>query len=284
MLMPPQTFGFNYVTGNVITVRPGSAGFGTSITPAQNSFGSYTEILSDTSVTRDCYAILINVNSIFTATQAKDSLTTIGIDTAGGTSYVDLIPNLLTSCAGDYGAKGGIWYYFPVYIPAGSAIAAKGSVNNATVGTQRVAIWLYGAPTNPESLIYGHGVESVGITAASSCGTTVTSGTVSEGSWTSLGTTAKKWIACTCGMGINDGTMSSGNIHHADISYGDGTNQIMLDMDRGFTISTTSEDLNTRGGLYAPFCNVPAGSTIYGRLQVNGTADSGLSMAAYGVY
>src|SRR3990167_11411361 len=229
MLMPPQTLGFNYVTGNVLTVRPGVVSFGTSITPAQNAYGSYTEILSDTDVTKDCYGILINVNSIFVATKAKDSLTTIGIDTAGGTSYVDFIPNLLTSCAGDYGAKGGIWYYFPVFIPAGSALAAKGSVNNATVGTQRVAVWLYGAPTHPESVIYGQGVESVGITAASSSGTAVTSGTVSEGSWTSLGSTTKKWLAGAYGMGVNDGSMSSGSIHHGDLSYGDGTNQVILD-------------------------------------------------------
>ena len=84
MLMPPQTLGFNYVTGNVLTVRPGVVSFGTSITPAQNAYGSYTEILSDTDVTKDCYGILINVNSIFVATQAKNSLPTKGLGSAWG--------------------------------------------------------------------------------------------------------------------------------------------------------------------------------------------------------
>lgn len=282
-LFVPSGGGFNYVTGNVLTTRPGGT-FGTVITPAQNAYGLYTEILSDASVTKDCFGVMLNINGINTSNNIKDSLTTIGIDTAGGTSYVDLIPNLLTSCAAAYAnGMGGHWYYFPLYIPAGSAIAAKGSVNNATVGTQRVAIWLYGAPANPATVYAGQGVESIGVTLASSSGTAVTAGTTNDGAWTSLGTTTKKCFAWAFGMGVADASLSAGGLYHGDLSYGDGTNQIIIDQDKYFHVNATAEDLS--GQLRPPaYCDVPAGGGIYGRLQCSGTADSALSMAAYGVY
>lgn len=281
MIISQRNRGFNYITGNVLSTRPAGV-FGTSIIPDQNAFGDYTEILGDASVTKDCYGILLCINSIGVSTQATDSLTTIGIDTAGGTSYVDFIPNLLTSAAAGLLA-GGIWYYFPLYIPAGTAIAAKGSINNATVGTQNIACWLYGAPIDPSHVVAGQGVESIGITAASSSGTAVTAGEADEGEWTSLGTTTKDCFAWQQGIGISDTTMTLANTYAADLSFGDGTNQTMLEQDKLFTVPSVAETLTSRQSLPV-FYPVPAGSTIYGRLQCSGTADSSLSMAAYGVY
>jgi hypothetical protein len=84
-------------------------------------------------------------------------------------------------------------------------------------------------------------------------------------------------------MGVNDSTMTSGGLYSCDISYGDGTNQVILGSDKLYHIASSNEDLNSR--LQPPFpCEVPAGATIYGRMQCSGTADAGLSMAAYGVY
>jgi hypothetical protein len=272
---------FNYVTGNVLTTRPAAA-YGTQITPGNNTYGLYTEILSDTDVTRDCYGILVNINSITVSTAATDSITTIGIDTSGGTSYVDFIPHLLSSAASTYTTQsGGHWYYFPVFIPAGSALAAKGSINRATVGTQRVAVWLYGAPSDPSSLKVGQGVEAIGITAASSAGTAVTSGGAAEGTWTSLGSTTKQCFSWNFGIGVNDAGMNSG-IYHADLSYGDGTNQKVIGLDKWY-MSSNAEILSSVI-FPAQYCHVPVGGTIYGRLQFSGTASAALSMAAYGVY
>jgi hypothetical protein len=283
-LMTPNNPSFGYVTGNVLTTRPAAA-FGTSITPGtSNSFGSYTEILSDANVTRDCYGIMLNFNSSFVTTANRDILVTIGIDTSGGTSYSDFISNLLGSCATGYlTGEGGHWYYFPVKIPSGTAIAAKASVNNATASTIRVACWLYGAPKNISGLVYGTGVETVGAVTASSRGTLVTPGTTNDGSWTSLGSTTKKWKHVQHGMGIDDASMTSGGVYHNDLSFGDGTNQIILDQDKRYYVSAATENF---GGILQSrtYCDVPAGATIYGRSQCSGTADSSCSMAAYGVY
>lgn len=274
----PQ-FNFTYTNANAAVV----AGYGTSITPgASNTFGSYTEVISDTNVTLDCYGIHICLSNASVSAQAKDLLVTIGIDTAGGTSYVDFISNLIASCASSaLVSNGGHNYYFPVKIPAGTAIAAKASVNNATAGTIRCAIWLFGAPQSTEGLVYGTGVETIGAVTATSAGTAVTPGTSGEGSWTSLGTTTKPCFAWQYGMGVNDGTMAALS-YGVDLSYGNGTNQITIDSDKRY-ISATTESLASELGLPMG-CNVPVGGALYGRISCSGTPDSNVSMAAYGVY
>ena len=275
--------GFNYITGNVLTTRPATA-YGTVITPAQNAYGSYTEILSDTSVTRDCYGILININSNNATTAARNTIVTIGVDTSGGTSYVTLIPDLLGSCAAPLtitGALGGIWYYFPVFIKNGTALAAKASVNNATVGTLRVACWLFGDPTHPHLIRCGQGVEAIGITAASSSGTAVTSGTTNEGAWTSLGTTTRTCFAWQLGMGVNDGTMSAVS-YNLDLAADNNATAPKIIIQDAMAASNSTEQFSlTQQDAYM---DVASGATMYGRMQCSGTADASLSMAAYGVY
>lgn len=275
---------FNYVTGNVLTTRP-TAGFGTQITPGNNTYGTYAEIVSAASVARDCYGILININSIGVSTAATDSLCSIGIDTTGGTAYVDLINGLLCSAAALYvtGAAcgNGHWYYFPLFIPSGSSIAAKGSINRATVGTQRIAVWLFGSPTDPSMVKAGSGVESIGVTVGTSTGTAVTSGSAAEGTWTSLGTTTKSCFHWNIGMGVNNAATAA-LFYSTDLSYGDGTNNKLIIPDKSY--QTTAGELLGNFGNMSMYATVPVGATIYGRAQCSGTPDSGLSLAAYGVY
>lgn len=278
-LFVPNNPSFGYVTGNVITTRPAAA-IGTTITPAQNAYGSYTQVLAAAAITRDCFGILINFNSNFVTAAARDTIVTIGIDPAGGTAWTDTINHLLASCASSYNVgHGGHWYYFPIFIPSGSSVAAKASVNNATVGTLRCCVWLYGAPKNISNLVYGQGVETLGATTASSSGTAVTSGTTSEGSWTSLGTTTKRWKFGQIGMGINDTTMTSGGLYHVDFASA----EAYIGMDKQYLVPTSTEAFSSVLHSHT-MCDVPVGSIIYGRVQCSGTADSSLSLIAYGVY
>lgn len=285
-LFVPNNPSWGYTTGNVLTTRPNNAGWGTAITPGtSNSFGSYTQVLAAASVARDCYGVLLNFNNNFANTESRNTLVTIGVDPAGGTSYTDTISNLLASCAaGLNDACGGHWYYFPIFIKSGSSIAAKASVNHATARTVSCAAWLYGAPKNISGLIYGHGVEPIGALTASSSGTAVTPGTTSEGAWTDLGTTTRAWKFVQYGMGCDDSTMGSAAFYTADLSYGTGvpTPKVILDEDKLY-MSAANEQLggNLRSHTY---CDVPSGMNIYGRIQAGGTPDSNLSMAAYGVY
>lgn len=273
--------GFNFVAGNLVGVRPAGTAQGVIITPGNNTYGSYTEVVSDTLITQDCYGILINFNSGATSAAIRNMLVTIGIDPSGGTSYSDWINHLIASCCPPMGTgTSGIWYYFPIYIKAGTAIAAKASVNNATVGTVRCNIWVFGAPSDPHNLVYGQGVETIGAVTASSQGTAVTPGTTSEGTWASLGTTSRNCFAWQSGFSINNATITA-LAYFFDIAADNNAAPNILQIDN-IAWGTTAEQVSYRQGV--AYKEVAAGATIYGRAQCSGTPVSGCTMIAYGVY
>lgn len=279
LFVPHAAQSFEWWTSNN-TGRPAAA-MGTSITPGNNTMGSYTQILSGASVAQDVYGIYVMINSNTVSAAARNALVTIGVDPAGGTSYTDTIPTLLGSCAGA-ATVGGIWYYFPLWIRAGSSIAAQASVNNATVGTLRVYTQVFGQPTNPEAVKVGTYVDAFGVTTGTSSGTAITSGTTSEGAWTALATS----ISRSCwwwqiGMGVNDTTMAA-LVYAADLASGDASNKRVIIQDQLFN-SSSAEALSSPPMTVGCEMDVAAGVNVYGRLQCSGTADSSLSMAAYGL-
>ena len=255
------------------------------MTPAQagTSVGSYATILTGGNNLYDSYGILININTIAVSTAATDSLTTIGIDPAGGTSYSNVILNLLSSCAGSYGILGcGVWYYFPIFIKAGSQIAAIGWINNATVGTQNVNITLMCQPRYPEFVKCGSYVDSYGVSTSTASGTNVTPGTTSEGAWTGIQANISRsawWFQV--GMGVNDSTMTK-LVQHLDVGIGDSGNK-RLACNNTRVVTTTGE------ALYKPLsfmgCDMEAavGDNIYARAQGSTTADSNTSVGVYAV-
>lgn len=260
--------------------RPAAA-WGTSITPGNNTYGSYTQVLAATS--DETFLCRITLNSWSTAAAARDALVTIGIDPAGGTSYTDMIVDLVASCAPSYtaGTAPATIYEFPLRIPAGATLAAKATVNNATVGTGRVALTLFGRPSRPELVKAGSFVQTFGSTPASSSGTAITPGTASEGAWTQLGSalTVPLWF-WEFGFGINNATMNNNN-HHIDIGLGDASNKKIV-IPNGYVMETGNEILsrapNGRVGLGA------VGDIVYARVQAgSSTVTTGMSVIAYGV-
>lgn len=273
---------FNYLTGNATGTRVSSIS-GTQITPGTSgSYGSYTEVLASGSIARDCYMIDITIHRNAQTAEARDTVFTLGIDTAGGTAWVDWIPDLLAPCAPIIGSTAlavGINYRFPLYVKAGSSIACKAATESATARTPRVIVSLFGDPSNTANIRAGMGVEAIGVSGTG--GTAVTSGTTSEGAWTSLGTTTKNCFYWQQGFGVSNATM-------ATLSY---TGDIAADND-GTTPNKIQEDVlitTTNGEIcsltqFESWQSVKGGETMYGRLQCSGTPDSGISMAAYGVF
>ena len=274
---------FQFLTGSDISTRPSEiSAWGVSVTPGNNTYGSWAQLLAAGSVTSHCYMIDIIFNTNYTAGQIKDTLANIGIDPAGGTSYTTLIPNLLCGSNYYYGMESngrltGTQYSFPVFIPSGSSIACQASVNNATVGTVRCSIKIYGMPSNPQALKFGTAVESIGITSASSRGTAVTPGTTSDGTWTSLGTLTSRCCYAQIGFYLGNNNTNNRTLF-ADLSYGDSTNNVIIMRD---VLVTTNFDEHCTLVNYPAWCSVPAGATIYGRLQCNGVADASCGMAAF---
>lgn len=275
---------FLWQASNISSIQP-AASIGTTITPgASNVKGSYATVLSGATVAFDVCGMLINFNSNSTAATARDTTVDIGVDPAGGTSFTVLAPDLLASCASTLALGPGVNYYFPIWAKAGSSIGARAAVNNATAGTLRCVITVFGKPRDPKQARVGSKIISVGV-GVSSNGTAVTPGTTSDGTFTQL--TASLAQDCwwwQLGMGVNDSTMTSGNMYSADLAYGSSTtvNAIII-RDQVWVIPDANESL----------CNIPSleggerfvknGSGIYVRSQCSGTSDSAISYAAYGV-
>lgn len=254
---------------------------GTNRAPgANNVMSAYTQLLS--ALANDVYLVHIRITGANTSAAARDILVDIGVDPAGGSSYSVLVPYLLGSIATNDGC--GQEYLFPIFIKAGSTVAARAQVNNATAGNCRIWITCFGLPTRPELVKSGSYVTAVGATSASSSGTAVTPGTsAAEGSWTSLGSSAEPHWWWQVGMGINDSTVSAQN-YTIDLAKGDGSNKDIIFEDQ--MVLTSSAESMTRplaAAAFNAYCETPASETIYGRMSASGTPDSNVSLIAYGV-
>jgi hypothetical protein len=213
---------------------------------------------------------MVNINSNAGSTASRNTLVKIGVDTSGGTSYVDVIPDLICGGAAPYNVSGGgVWYYFPIFIPAGSRVGAvaRGSVTTAI----RVGMMAMERPANPSMIRKGSFVESIGISG--NTGTSVTSGTTSEGAWTLLGATTLRTWWWQVGMQIaTTDTSWSTNSIHVDLAVGDASNKDIIIMDANFT-TTTNEQLVNPPLTAGVEWDVPAGTNVYVRAQCSGTAD-----------
>ena len=288
---PVQTSEFQSIITSVADGTQPATTYGTSITPgASNAYGSYTSVLTGASLTADAYAIEIIVSSAYTIGNDRGMLVTIGFDPAGGTSFGGLggvtgneISNLLCSGAYQWYANGvpggGHRFYFPVFVKSGTSIGAKAQTNNATAGTVRVAVNAYCQPSRRAAVRAGSFVRTIGANTTTTDGVSVTAGTASEGSWTSIGAVSDKIWYLETGLGARTATQVDA-CALADVGVGDGSNKRTVLRDLYF-LSTTLEwtaKLGRTGG----HVNLASGDTIYGRAQ--GTAvPTGFSMAAYAV-
>ena len=273
--VPVGANSFGLTTPSWGTTRPASAN-GTSVTPGSGAYGSYKQIGSDLSF--DAYGILININTNSGSNASRNTVVTIGVDESGGTSYTDRIPDLLAGGVSAYTVSGGGWFYFPMFIPAGAAVAAKasGSVTTAI----RVGAVFMNKPSNPSMIRKGSFVEAIGISGQ--VGTSITPGTASEGAWTSIGTTTSRlwWWQVAIQLTTADTSWVANGIH-VDLAVGDESNKDVIISDT-LIITTTAEAMATLPITAGVEWDVPAGSTLYMRAQNSGALDTAYTAAAYG--
>jgi hypothetical protein len=259
------------------TTRPAAAN-GTVVTPGLNADGSWTQVVA--SAGNDSYGVLINVNSNTASAASRNSVVDVGVDEAGGTSYVERIPDLLCGGAAAYNSGGsGVWYYFPMLIPAGARIAARGNSSVATAF--RVGVVLMQKPSNPAMVRGGSFVDAIGMTAGN-IGTAFTPGTTAEGAWTLLGTTSNRlwWWQVGVQVPTTDTAWGAG-IMHVDLAVGDATNKDIIIQDTPITFSTAEAVTNIPVTVGVEW-DVPSGSNIYVRGQFSGTLDT-YHATAYGL-
>lgn len=263
--------------------RPASS-FGTVVTPGFNAYGSYASLIAGAAVTHDVHEIWINFNANVVVGSARDSLATIGVDPAGGSSFTPLIEHLSCACAagfhGSGAVGGGIWYRFPVFIKAGSSIGCAASVNNATVGTLSAHVVLFGAPSRPDAIWAGSFVQTFGADPAASSGSVaIVAGGASEGAWVEIGTLDKPIRFIDFGLGVNASVMQSASMV-VDLALGDATNKKIIIP--GALVFTTTNEVLARDAA-GRYCSGAPGDKIYGRAQAGGSGNTGVSILAYGV-
>ena len=274
-----NSFSFQFSTiGATPAVSPG-----TSVIPgASNAEGSWTEIASAANIAQNVYGLSLRVFNGFTSTQQKDHLLDIGIDPAGGTSYVPAhLPQNIV--CGESGGNG-FAFYFPVWILAGSAVAVRVQGNNATAGTVIVLATFYGQPSHPELIRVGQYSETIG-TITNSQGVAFTPGnTGAEGTWTLLGVTTKNlwhWQLC-----VQEANTAMAILHyHFDLAFGDASNKVPIIQDLRCT-TDSSESINNNyptKNLEPCFADVPAGTNIYVRGTCSGTTGAGWNAVSVGI-
>lgn len=278
----PAVNEFGWRLSSQAGTRP-ATNYGHTVTPGNNTKGSWLQIFTGAQIANEVYWIWVCINSGNTSAAAKDMIVDIGIDPAGGTAYTVLLPDLLCGMSNNM-TDGPFFYNFPIRIPAGSSVAARASVNNATVGTVRVWLKVFGLPSRPDLIKVGHVCSAYGIVAASSRGTLHTPGTTAEGAWTSLGTTSHRNWWWQIGCAINDATITAAAVWFIDLSYGDATNKHIIIEDSTSLEVSSSERLGF--GVHSPaacYSAVPSGQELFIRSQYSVALDSNFSAAAYGV-
>lgn len=274
--------GFGWTVGNVTTFGSGNQ-LGNAITlGTSNAKGSYVTLLSAATVANNVFGIWLCFNAGGVPATVRDILVDIGIDPAGGTSFTVVIPNLLCSSAS--GAPfGPPIFYFPLFIPAGSTIGARASVNNATAGAIYCWVKVFGQPDKIDAVQVGTIVKDYGVTTGSSNGTIITSGSAgAKGSYASLGATSYDHWYWQTGFGINDTTMA-GNVYFCDLAFGDASNKNIIIPDM-LVHCDANEDVHCMSfSCGPPLKRVASGATLYARMACTGTPDTTLSMAAYGL-
>lgn len=282
MLLPGGLSAYNFTYDNWGT-NPANS-IGTSVTPgASNVEGSWTQVASSANIAQDCYWIYMQVHSGATATAAKNHLLDIGVDPAGGTSYVAIISNIVCGAAPSLTQAGNREFVFPYFIKAGSSVAVRIQGSNATAGTVRVPMRFYGQPTNPNAVPVGNISQTMG-TITNSSGPSFTPGNAADGSWVDLGATSNPLWWWQLGYQIDNGTITA-EYTYIEVAWGDATNKhTMFKMMHG---GTTSETCGLAAQTHllpcAAYNPVPAGANIYVRGRCNNAPDTGYNAVVVGI-
>lgn len=267
-LFSPQGVDFRWSYTNASL---GISTMGTSIVPAtgDNTFGSWAQVASAASISTDVYGIYIHFNAGNTSAVDRRILVDLGVDPAGGTNYTTVIPYLVASKAPSPGTmSGGIYYYFPLFIKAGSSVACRAS--SSTTTNVYAAVTFYGLPTRPEAVRVGSYVTAFGVITSSYSGASMTSGTSSYGAWRDLAPTDKDYWWWQIGLTQHSASMSN-SVFSVQLAAWNTDQGILISDQRWLP---TSAEVIANLPVYSAYGEVPPGVTLYTRAQATTSAIS----------
>lgn len=280
LLTFPNSFG--YCSHNITGTPDATPGTGFTAN-ASDADGTAVSVLS--ALTYDCHRLAFGFYGSSQATPAAvaNCLADILIDPAGGTSWANMIDDLLFGqlLTASASTSVGVWYDFPLFIKAGSSLGVQARTHTTSNRTGcGIVMAAYGLPSNPAQLWCGGKVETLGVTASASEGTTVTPGDSGAwGSWASIGTSTKRYGAIQAGIQGPNSTTVNALTYIVECGLGSAA----LPFPPTHLNAGTSENM-VRSGVGGPtYIDLPSGSALQMRATCSGTAQA-LNGAFYGVY
>ncbi len=249
----------------------------TSHSVAHQYPSTFTELFASTAFDTDF--VTIQFHSNFVAATDTDSIVSIYAG-AGGSEQV-VIADLLAGWTNIFDGQGlnTKTYGFPLRIPAGTRLSARHRSVRTSVAVECM-VELFGGGAGHHWV--GTRVEGVGLGAAGSAsgGTLVTPGTVSEGTFTTIGAaTVYDWGYVVPMLGGNTDVTMISDIISADLGVG---GVALLGLDEWLFYAYTTETAGPVRGQTGRYAHIPAGTTLQLRAQAITSAEA-KDFAIYGV-
>jgi hypothetical protein len=250
----------------------GSANVGTAVTTggAASTKGSYAELIASTSF--DAWWVTILITGYGTA--ATDARLAVDIGIGAATEEI-LIADLLAGNAPLNLNAGSVDAWdFPLWIPAGSRITARGAGDRVSTAF-RVGIILRGGDGSPPFRPAGR-VETYGMGTVPAGTTVVPGASGAEGAWTQIvASTTRDHFAFLPSFQCGLDTSKSAVTYFVDLGLGAATEEMMIGGESFIMGVTTSEDAGHLSNWFPVFHEVPSGTRLVMRASNSGANDSG---------
>jgi hypothetical protein len=258
----------------------GVATLGAAVTTGAASTAKGTAVELITATARDSHWITVIASDYGLSAAASEGCLDILV---GAATEAVLIPNLLMGycgqATGTTNQKGPKRWDFPLYIPAGSRIAAQAAGIRLSTAL-RVAVFLYHWPIPPFRV--GTRVTTYGVTVPN--GTAVTAGASgAEGAWTQItASTSRDHFCLVPSMQIETDTTTSGNRALAmDLGVGAATEEEIAQS--YWFLNDGAETMEGPLNSMPCFQDIPASSRLVARLSNSGTNDARYGCAIHAV-
>lgn len=238
--------GFNTTTGQGVTLNTNAS---------NNQKGSWVELVSSSAF--DASGVLVEVQ--FASNNTRDWLLDIGVGSAGNEQPI--LSNLLCSVGTQVTHWGSV--YFPVVIPEGSRIAARGQCNLSS-NSIRLGVHLLERGFGLESGLYR--ATTYGVDTSTTRGTSIDPGGVvqTKGSWSQLSSSINATRQVVLLLGQQRNAVMTTCTWMLDVGIGSAGNEQVVLPDLWVTANANTDALNPT--VIGPLpINLPAGVRLAAR-------------------
>jgi hypothetical protein len=241
---------------------------GTTITAGStaNTKGAFSAGQLIAATAQEAYGIFVEASAVSVAATATSYLLDIGIGPSGSETLI--VPDINIGYAGVLTTNQHTRqrYFFPVYIPSGERVAARGAAETAS-DVAEVAVYVLEGPAPPPMYPVGT-VKAYGVASASSRGTLVPAGNGAYGAWTQVAsaeTTSEAHRWWCVGMALGDQTVAVASMRLLSIGFGPSDPPTEIRQAIPF-FGSSNEYMSpaARGAIF--YAEVPSGSQLWAQL------------------